>query len=331
MSIFVYFLGTKIVWIKIKKSKQPDFNKSLQKVIILFFTMKKYLIFIFISTVTFSACKRSPKTIVSNKSKADVDFVSGKDSLTDEVLEGILSPVEIAAIIKDKKIAYSEDFILPQEVTARIISEDRKALLLGMLSVDLAYLNLNHQIKTHIDNLKTIHRLSNELDADLNFDFQTLRNMIADKIDDQNLNFILVENYHNINNHFLERDRRDLSIALVTGAWIESLYLACRDNKQTENKMLRDRIAEQKDILSSLNKTIKNRVDVEFFKLLYQDLFSLEQAYKPVDISIENGETQITKDSDGSVVTQGETSVSKVSDAQLNEIIRLTEQIRNGR
>jgi hypothetical protein len=156
--------------------------------------------------------------------------------------------------------------------------------------------------------------------------------MIADKIDDQHLNFILVENYHNINNHFLQRNRRDLSISLVTGAWIESLYLACRVNKQTDNVLLRDRIADQKDILASLNNTIKNHVDENFFKLLYEDLYSLEQAYKPVDIAFENGEAKIITETDGSdVITQGETTVSTVSDTQLNEIIRLTEQIRNGR
>jgi hypothetical protein len=292
--------------------------------------MKKYFIFILLIFIFVSACRQ--KNSGNTDNKEEKEYINEKDSLTDEVLEGILSPVEIAAIIKDKKIAYSEDFILPKEIAERVKNEDRKALLLGMLSVDLAYLNLNHQIKTHFESLKTIHRLSNELDADLNFDFQTLRNMIADKIDDKHLNFILVENYHNINNHFLRRDRRDLSIALVTGAWIESLYLACRVNKQTDNVLLRDRITDQKEILSSLNKTIKNHVDVEFFKLLYEDLYSLEQAYKPVDIAFENGEAKIITETDGSnVITQGETTVSTVSDTQLNEIIRLTEQIRNGR
>jgi hypothetical protein len=95
---------------------------------------------------------------------------------------------------------------------------------------------------------------------------------------------------------------------------------------------LRDRIADQKDILASLNNTIKNHVDENFFKLLYEDLYSLEQAYKPVDIAFENGEAKIITETDGSdVITQGETTVSTVSDTQLNEIIRLTEQIRNGR
>jgi hypothetical protein len=294
--------------------------------------MKNYIIFLFILSFFIFGCRQQKSAKIEKENNTHEEYSNEKDSLTDEVLEGILSPVEISAIIKDKKIAYSEDFILPKDIAERVKNENRKALLLGMLSVDLAYLNLNHQIKTHLDNLKTIHRLSNELDADLNFDFQILRNMIADKIDDQHLNFILVENYHNINNHFLQRNRRDLSISLVTGAWIESLYLACRVNKQTDNVLLRDRIADQKDILASLNNTIKNHVDENFFKLLYEDLYSLEQAYKPVDIAFENGEAKIITETDGSdVITQGETTVSTVSDTQLNEIIRLTEQIRNGR
>ena len=117
---------------------------------------------------------------------------------------------------------------------------------------------------------------------------------------------------------------------MIIGVWIEGQYLATQVVSQFPDKILGDRIGEQKIILNDLLLLISPYCshDDQFGKLC-SDLQSVKEAYKPVRITYNQGKPVSEEKNGGLVVTQTETSVVEMTGGQLNNIIEVTKNIRN--
>jgi len=142
--------------------------------------------------------------------------------------------------------------------------------------------------------------------------------------------FLSVNSFHQMDEHLRKNNRSNLSALVVTGVWMEGLYLATQIAKNEPTKTLTDRIGEQKLILTDLYKILEvYRSQDKNFEKLVLDFQELNEVYLPVVITFKEGET-ITKEIDGiTVVMQQDESMVEMSDEQLNKIILLVEKIRN--
>jgi hypothetical protein len=117
---------------------------------------------------------------------------------------------------------------------------------------------------------------------------------------------------------------------MIIGVWIEAQYLAKQVVKQFPNKMLSDRIGEQKIILNDLILLITpycNR-SAEFTNLC-ESLSEVRNKYKDVRITYTQGEPVSVEKEGGLIVTQTETSIVEMSKEQLDGIIEATGNLRN--
>ena len=93
---------------------------------------------------------------------------------------------------------------------------------------------------------------------------------------------------------------------------------------------IRNRIGEQKIILNDLMLLLRPyRESSEEYSNLYADFEKIKDAFRPVDISYTPGEPETIEKDGRLIVVQIEESVVKMTDDQLEEIIRITEEIRN--
>jgi F0F1-type ATP synthase delta subunit len=128
--------------------------------------------------------------------------------------------------------------------------------------------------------------------------------------------------------HLRNNQRSNLSALLVTGVWVESLYLITQVAKEQPSDRLRETIGEQKRILNNLlpiMKLFKNS-DNNFEELL-QYLEELKEVFDVVKITDHVDENPEVRE-DG-VIVQNEYSVVELSKEELQEIITTTEKIRN--
>ena len=144
-----------------------------------------------------------------------------------------------------------------------------------------------------------------------------------------NINLITKNSCNRMEYELRDNNRTNIRPLIVIGVWIEGLYLATQIQKENPNKELAERIGEQKlfmndmILLLSLFKADKN------FQTLISDIEELKTLYKDVAISYEVGEPEMVEKDGRLVIVQNETSVVKISDEQLNNIIKQTEIIRN--
>jgi hypothetical protein len=124
-------------------------------------------------------------------------------------------------------------------------------------------------------------------------------------------------------------NRTNLSTLMVTGVWIEGLYLGTQVYKATPNKDLADRIGEQKLTLDQLMLILEiYQKDKQYTKLL-EDLQLLKELFKSVEIFVEKGEPQMIEIDGMLSIVQGDKSIIKISPEILDNIIKTTEQVRN--
>jgi hypothetical protein len=116
---------------------------------------------------------------------------------------------------------------------------------------------------------------------------------------------------------------------MVTGVWIEGLYLGTQVYKATPNKDLAERIGEQKLTLDQLMLILdKYQRDKQYVQLLEQ-LTSLKNLFSSVTIYTKKGEPQMVEVDGMLTIVGGDESIVEISPELLTNIISTTEQVRN--
>jgi len=250
-----------------------------------------------------------------------------------QTIEGFTSSIEIAAIIQDMNVPYSQKYLVPTDAVENYDTNFKKALGLGMLSVDLGYLNVYKKMNSNIQYLSAIKKISDDLDIEQFFDFQTLKRLAVNNDDVDSLMYLSVSSYNKMNHHLIETDRSYLSALVVAGVWIEGLYITCEVYDLQKNDVLKDRIADQKEILDTLLNLLIFFQDKAHFNDIIDDLIKLKQLYKGIEIKTIKTKAEIVENKDGMpvVYTQDETTEIIVTDEQLKNIANFVTEIRNKR
>jgi len=261
--------------------------------------------------------------------KDDVVVVS--EAEIDDIIQSLPSPAEMAALIESLGVPFSKGYLASPEQADDYDTNFKKALGLGILSADLGYLNVYAQTNESVNYLATIRKISDDLNVGQFFDFQTLKRLASSNENMDSLMFLSQNSFREMDSHLRKNSRSNLSALVVTGVWMESMYLLTQIVKDGEDDQdLNDRIGEQKVILEMLNKVLQvYKVQDKNFEKLATDFEELKMAYEQVTITVEPGEVKTIMIDGIPVVTTDDKSTVTMSESQLNSIISLIENIRN--
>jgi hypothetical protein len=297
--------------------------------------MKGRVILLLIIVFVCLSCRNS-----SNKTsgfvfpEADSVPLSEAEKLSPEAIadisKNISSPVEIANLLQKLEVPFSQNYLATSIDANKQSTNFDKALKLGILGSDLGYLNMYEMTGSSLDVLSSIRKIAEDIKVGQFFDFELIKRLSQNKSNLDSLLFISIDSYTQIDNYLRSNDRGQLSALMIIGVWIEGQYLATQVISQFHDKMLSDRIGEQKIILNDLLLLIIpycNR-DSEFTGLC-KNLQDIKDKYRDIRITFTQGDP-VSVEKDGRLeITQTETSVVEMSKEQLEGIIEITENIRN--
>jgi hypothetical protein len=116
---------------------------------------------------------------------------------------------------------------------------------------------------------------------------------------------------------------------MITGVWVEGLYLATQVAKEFPTKEISQSIGEQKIIMEQLFIVLKNYdKDTEMANVM-KDLDKIRKDFEPVTITTVQGTPKQVEKNGMLSIEQNSTTVVHISDEQLKNIIDHTEQVRN--
>jgi len=292
--------------------------------------MARNLIYILSFILILSSCGDSDDNTIDGPKGDDgpVNIIIDPEKIN-WLIESFPSPIEMAATIKDLDVPYSKKNLVPTETVGDFDSNFKKALGLGMVSADLGYLNVYGRKNAIIEYLTSIKRLADALDVDQFFDFQTLKRLAANSSDLQELMYLSVTSYHDMDEHLRKTKRSDLSALMITGVWIEGQYLSAKVNQFKSDKRTEEIIVGQKDILKELLEVLDFFKDKANFDEMNKNFHELLTLYDAIKITIIEGEDKITMQDSIMVIDPGEHTVIEYTQQDLEKISNKIISIRN--
>lgn len=246
-----------------------------------------------------------------------------------EIFYTIPSPMEMASLLKRTGTKYNSKILNDVNNVVKYSSSKRQALNLGIYGSDLSYASIFNQNQEAIIYLSCAKQLADKLGVTSAFSNETMDRIEGNIENRDSLLDIISESFHTLDAYLKENDRRNISALVITGGWIEGLYLATSIAASQDEvpEDLKKRIADQKYSLEDLLELVTSYQSNGGLNDIIEDLESLKKIYDQVDIEVEEGE--ITRDEATGVTVIGGSANYDLSDEQLAAIGERVREIRN--
>ncbi|NNC83156.1 MAG: hypothetical protein HKN79_06230 [Flavobacteriales bacterium] len=202
-------------------------------------------------------------TSCADSAQVDETLTTVDSSITEETQEQadrlkkifyqIPSPVEMVTIIRESGARYNHAVLNDVDNRNAYNTAKRKAINLGIYGADLSYTSVFNQNQESIIYLSAAKQLADELGVSGAFSDETMERVESNLEDRDSLMHIITETFYELDAYLKENDRSSISAQVITGGWLEGLYLASRMIESgVEDEALMDRLIDQKYALEDL-------------------------------------------------------------------------------
>ena len=245
-----------------------------------------------------------------------------------ETLESIPSPLEISVLLKQSQIRFNKSYLNSDQNASKYNTNVKQAANLGIYSTDLGYCNIYNQQQEVLKYLDAVKEMADGLNIGQFFDMTTIRRLATQRNTLDSLLVTTQQNFEKINEHLQAKDRSNLSILMLTGGWLESLYLTCEAVKTSNDKALRNRIGQQQKVIEGLLYVLGGYENDPFIKDIATDMRKLQKHYDEVKITYVEKPATI-KEVDGFIVVEdNSTNVIEISPETFNSIYETVSGLR---
>lgn len=295
---------------------------------------KLIIITLFLSFLLNSCHSGKDQKALSEFKVTDSALQEGVLNFPEEVLWDIVynfsSIVEIPALIKDLGVPYHNGFLEATNFTGSCNDNLRGAFLLGVLGLDLGYMSIYNRTSEASEYVAALRELTGSLLTSHLFDFAKIESLSASQSEPGLLVHDYMKGYNRMEQFLREDGRRYLITAMVTGVWMEGLYLLTRSADLYPDEYIFETIGEQKIILNDLILLLSNHQPANpLFLSLIEDLETLKAEFDKVEIVYEVDEPQAVERDGMLVIVQNQRSTVNISPEQIGSITRKMENIRN--
>ena len=260
------------------------------------FTHPINLLFSSLIAIGLASCGSSS----SDKDKNSSEFKEAEESLKEQiedVIYNIPPPSEIPYLLQATGAEFNESLVNPRTKVDQYASRtDKAALNLGVYAADIGYLSSYDKTQEAIDYLNSTKTLADNLGIIGSFDVEILQKFEANISNKDSLTRLLDRTIKKAENYLADDNRNKLSALVVTGSFVEGLYIATGLIKSYPKDLLPDDarnlvltplirvVLDQKKSASDLLKMLSGVEQTEPIATIVTDLKSLEGAYNALNI-----------------------------------------------
>ncbi len=199
------------------------------------------------------------------------------------------APMQVVTMLKNANIMLGEKSLVPAKQPGSFSSEYIKALHLGIYSVDLGYLIAYEQRQSALNYYKTINDLLSSLSISPNVLPSTLKRFEKNVSNTDSLSSIILQSFEGWQNYFQENKREEVGLYIISGSYVEGLYLSLLQADKNQSTAFKNLIGQQKlflDNILELSNYMDRKVD---FDDLYSKLGPIQDAYSLINVSVNDG------------------------------------------
>lgn len=184
------------------------------------------------AAVLLSACVRTQTTQNFDDAEA-ADTTAAAPAVSDDdmnrsrtILYTLPAPVEVAQMIKGSDVRFDDQLLASLGRADGYTSNLKMALNLGIYATDMSMAGMFGQSQRMVDYLGTLNGLTRRLGIMKVLDEETLSKLERYDLTRQEALSLISEVYMNTNQYLTENNRMNIAATVMTGAWVEGLYLA---------------------------------------------------------------------------------------------------------
>lgn len=279
----------------------------------------------------FTNCGNDDEKLVEKAQQADtMTFVKPDISAEaiNDIIQSIPSPLEMATMLKDNGQGYDASILNPTTNTEKYNTNYKMAFNVGVYSADLGYINIYEKTFSAMEYLNSVKQLANGIKVGQFFDFEVLKRLASNNKNYDSLIFISTDNFNKMDAHLRTQSRSELSVLMISGAWLEGVYIACQVAKTKPNAELKERIGYEKMNLDNILIILNAYKNDKYFAQIVEQFENLKQIYSQIKISYEYAEPE-TKEVNGQlVIINNSKSSVNITDEQLKIIIDEITKVR---
>jgi hypothetical protein len=268
----------------------------------------------------------------STKDENAEDFKDAEQSLKDQIQDvvyNIPSPSEIPYLLQATGAEFNQSLVNDRKkADSYATKSDKAALNLGVYAADIGYLSSYEKTQEAIDYLNTAKTLADGLGVVGSFDVEVLKQFEANIANKDSLAALLNRTVQKTDAYLKDDSRNKLAALMVTGSFIEGLYISTGLIKSYPKNLLADDqrnlvltplmrvILQQEQSVDELLKmlsTVEEQEGDSTIANIKADLTSLQASYRALNI-----EEQIKNNKANLVLT----------DKNLIDITTIVEKIR---
>ena len=201
------------------------------------------------------------------------------------------APLQVATILKTEHFDYREDLLYP--VSQGEGTQTAQSISLGFYLIDLGYMAVYDERQQSLQYLKRIKELMDQLGIVGMMENEVIKRFERNIESPDSLSKIILESYTLINDHFAANEQEDLGLLILSGCYLEGLYITLNSFEQDHPLSLYMKLLDQHE--GFLN-NILALSDLFVYKgeshLLFSTLPGIAMDMNKVKESIYNGEDQ---------------------------------------
>lgn len=237
----------------------------------------------------------------------------------------IPSPVQTALLIESAGAEYDGSLLNSTQNVDNYVSSVDKSLMMGVYGADLAYTAIFEKNQESLSYLNALEKLSTSLDLSNAIDNSIVKRFSANLGNRDSMLVLSAEFFRASDLYLKENERDDVSALILSGGWIQGMYLAYYSAEG--NTLMKQRIAEQKSTLNDIVELLNNQEENEQVWALRDQLTDLKGSFEGVTSTYEYQKPE-TKANEKRTVLKSETTYN-ITDEQVDEIGTKIEAIRN--
>ena len=245
--------------------------------------IKQFVVILFSSLLVSCAGDSVVEEAVVSDDAVVSDLAVERAGKAKEVFKTIPSPIETADLFYITGAEYKSDETNPAENVNNYTTSGDKALNLGVYGADLSYANVFDQSEQSMIYINCTKKMSDALDISSAFGVETIERVEESMNNRDSLMVIIDDAFWIIDAHLKGNGQDYLSALIMTGGWIEGLYLGTKalDKEQPDEELMK-RIAAQKVSLLSLMDLLITYDNAEVMAVEHE-MKALQTAYNKIN------------------------------------------------
>lgn len=211
-----------------------------------------------------SGCSDTPTTVVKNDSVKENPLMQNLSEKEQEELRKIIAsipiPFKIMNQVSGSGLPYKKEILNPDANVSRYNTAEGQAVNIGIYGADMAYMIAFERLGESGAYLRSVRQLADAVVIPTAFDEASMTKYQLNSDKQDSVQKMMHSSYTRIDSTLQSNERFGLAALVVTGGWIESLYITTQQlgnaKRTEENKLLYDMLDEQQkhtdDIISML-------------------------------------------------------------------------------